>query len=271
MNLEALRILVDLRDQAIQKQRLAFGERIRAIEQGRDTADEDTLALLQRWYERFQALEEELDGEIRSVAGEFPIIEAATQVRGCGLLNVAKVVAHIDIARAETVSQLWRFAGYGLGKYHVSADGRVLAPVVGRQYDRSAGQWRTVRPEPPEGSHVEERPDRPVAGFGLPYNARLKTACYLVASAFLRANSPYRDIYDQARAYYEDHRPDWSRNRQHRAALRKMTKIWLSHLWETWRELEGLPTRRVYVIEHLGHSMEHKREKFGWPAPAQPS
>jgi len=196
------------------------------------------------------------------------IIEAAAQVRGCGLLNVARVVAHTDMARAETVSQLWRLAGYGRGRYDVSADSHALAPVDGRRYDKNAGQWRIVRPAPPAGSHVEERPDRPVAGFGLPYNVRLKTACFLVACAFLRANSPYRDIYDQARAYYEQQRPGWSRNRQHKAALRKMIEVWLSHLWETWRELEGLPTRRIYIVECLGHSTEYRREDFGWPRTA---
>jgi hypothetical protein len=39
----------------------------------------------------------------------------------------------------------------------------------------------------------------------------------------------------------------------HRRAKRKAVKIFLSHLWEVARRLKGLPIRRAYVIEKLGH------------------
>lgn len=40
-------------------------------------------------------------------------------------------------------------------------------------------------------------------------------------------------------------------------ARRKMVKMFVSHLWETARQLEGLEAGKSYVFEVLGHSEEH--------------
>jgi hypothetical protein len=40
----------------------------------------------------------------------------------------------------------------------------------------------------------------------------------------------------------------------HRRAKRKAVKLFISHVWEISRRLAGLPIRRAYVIEKLGHS-----------------
>ena len=37
-------------------------------------------------------------------------------------------------------------------------------------------------------------------------------------------------------------------------ARRYMVKIFLNHLYKTWREMEGLTVREPYPIEYLGHS-----------------
>jgi hypothetical protein len=46
--------------------------------------------------------------------------------------------------------------------------------------------------------------------------------------------------------------------------MRKMTKVWLSHLWARWRTLEGLSTSSPYIMNFGGHSHEHKPKDFGW-------
>ena len=265
MDIDTLRILVDLRDRTIQKTRVAMGLRIGAIERGADNSDAETEVFLGRWHERFQGLEDEVDAELREVAKTFPIVEAAVNVKGCGLINVAKVVAlNGSVANQDTPSKLWRFAGLGMGQYYINGDGKIVAPVKGRVYDKEAKAWRVVFPEQPPDTHVEYRPDVALSGYGLPFNRRLKTACLQVAESFMRADSPYRAVYDDAKEKYERDRPDWPPLRRHRAALRKMIKVWLVHLWETWRELEGLPTRPAYVLEQMGHTQEYKRQDFGW-------
>ncbi|XOA42632.1 MAG: hypothetical protein ACKKMO_02370 [Candidatus Nealsonbacteria bacterium] len=40
----------------------------------------------------------------------------------------------------------------------------------------------------------------------------------------------------------------------HRMALRKAIKLFVSHLWEEWRKVEGLPAGKAYVLEKLGHN-----------------
>ena len=49
-------------------------------------------------------------------------------------------------------------------------------------------------------------------------------------------------------------KPEWTLGRIHMMGLRRMTKIFLSHLWHVWREMEGLSTQGPYVQEKLGHT-----------------
>lgn len=175
------------------------------------------------------------------------------QIKGVGPVLAGKLLGLIgEIELAETVSKLWRFAGYAV---------------------------------------IDGKRERPTKGEKLHYNNRLKAACYLVSASFLKCGSPYRTrSYDPARLFYLRRAtgqseawcreqlgllkagdpptkaavtkaikaatlPDgWTLGHQHMAAMRKMTKLFLGHLWLTWREAEGLPIREAYVQEKLGHS-----------------
>lgn len=71
---------------------------------------------------------------------------------------------------------------------------------------------------------------------------------------FLRAMGFY---YQRDRIYRQDERQkeaergeDWSDGYIQRRARRKTMKLFLSHLWEVWRKLEGLPTAPPYNVEH---------------------
>lgn len=222
----SIRPIVDLRDRTLQKSRIAFTNRIAAVEQGRDEMDEASLAMLEKWQERFDALEKEADQDIADLVGDEPIVEQLIRIKGIGRLLAAKLVCSIDITKADTVSALWRYAGYG-----VNGDGQR---------------------------------ERPTKGERLHYNVRLKTTCYLVAVSFLRANSPYRTVYDQARAYYLENRPEWTKAHQHQASLRKMIKVFLSHLWVVWRTMEGLETGQPYIIGKGSHTHYLHPNQFGW-------
>lgn len=228
MNETIIRALVDMRDRTLQKSRIAFGNRISAIERGDDIADEITLAMLSRWHKRFDDLEAEATNDLIELVKDETIIKHMVEVKGVAETLAAKVISMIDIERADTVSALWRYAGYGV---------------------------------------VNGEREKPVKGEKLHYNKRLKTTCYQVGTSFLRSNSPYRQTYDNAREHYEVKRAEWTKGHQHNAAMRKMIKLWLSHLWVRWRELEGLPTNHPYVHEKLGHNHYIKPEDMGWPQP----
>ena len=222
----SIRPIVDLRDRTLQKSRIAFTNRIAAVERGSDVMDEASLAMIEKWQARFEELEKEADADIAGLVKDEPIVEQLTHLKGIGSLLAAKLVSAIDIQRADTVSALWRYAGYA-----VNGDGQR---------------------------------ERPTKGERLHYNVRLKTTCYLVAVSFLRSNSPYRSVYDQARTYYADNRPEWTKAHQHQAALRKMTKVFLSHLWLVWRTLEGLETGQPYIIGKGNHTHYLAPVQFGW-------
>lgn len=228
MSDDLLRSLVDLRDKTIQKSRIAFSNRTSAIERGSDEASEDVARVVADWENRFEVLEGDLDDDIRKLAATYPIIKDMECVKGIGLMLAAKLVALIDIEKADTVSALWRYCGYAT---------------------------------------IDGVAERRVKGEKLHYNARLKTTCYIVASSMLRSNSPYRSIYDSSRVYYEANRPDWTKAHQHLASMRRMVKVFLAHLWEHWRLMEGLPVREPYVISKLGHTGIISRFDFGWPSP----
>jgi hypothetical protein len=215
------RALVDLRDRVIQKSRIAFNNRLSAMENTDDATHAD---LIETWYDRFAALERDLDRDIARLADDMPIVDRMIAVKGVGKTLAVKVVAMIDITRADTVSALWKFAGYGVSDGHR---------------------------------------DQLKKGQTAPYNTRLKTTCYLVGSSFLKTGSPYRRIYDDARAYYAANRPEWTDGHQHAAAMRKMIKIWLSHLWAIWREMEGLPVTEPYITDGTKHRYIAP-EEFGW-------
>lgn len=220
-----LRILVDMR-QSFQKMRVGMNGRVSAVSRGVDDADKVQYQRLRTWEERMDGVEKQLDADIREMAKDLEIVKSMCKVKGVGFILAAKVVALIDIERAETVSDLWRYAGYSV--------------VDGKRERNKKG----------EKSH---------------YNSRLKTACWLVAGSFLKSRSPYRQIYDSAREYYTANRPDWTEGHRHNAAMGRMIKVWLQHLWLTWRQMEGLPTNEPYAIDKLAHTHYMSPKEFGWP------
>ncbi len=108
------------------------------------------------------------------------------------------------------------------------------------------------------------------------YNPRLKTLCWKIGNQMIMANSPYRKIFDEARKKYQEKwrspedcgSPVCKKKGQHTeghnvsAAKRKMVKIFLSHLWQKWREMEGLPIESPYIVGRDGHSHVYTPEEF---------
>ncbi len=219
-----LRALVDAR-QSIQRDRIRFGNRLSAIERGADIVEPSTMNILEGWNARFEELERDVDENIRVISTDYPIIERMTKVKGIGKLLAARLVASIDISKDDTVSSMWRYCGFGM------KDG------------------------------VSERMKK---GEKLHYNKHVKPVCYLIGMSFLKSRSPYSSIYYEAKEYYQGNRPEWTKLHIHFAAMRKMIKIFLSHLWQVWREMEGLPTSMPYIIGKGSHTHYIKPEDFGW-------
>jgi len=220
-----LRALVDHRN-SLQNERIRWGNRLSASESGANETLEEELAMYRKWLEVYERLEADADAEITRLIKDHPLMKQLKAVKGIGPMLAAKMMSMIDITRADSVSALWRYAGYAV---------------------------------------IDGSRERPVKGERLHYNIRLKTTLYLVAGSFLKSSSPYRRVYDDAKAFYQANRPEWTKSHIHAASMRKMIKVFLSHLWNRWRALEGLPIRPLYVHEKLGHTTVFTPEEFGWP------
>ena len=72
----------------------------------------------------------------------------------------------------------------------------------------------------------------------------------------------YCDLYYEEKSRLRDLHPEemmiggkkkYNDGHLHNMAIRKVAKVFLSHLWLLWREAEGLPTTDPYPIAHLEH------------------
>jgi len=230
--------------------------------QGRHDTDADNL------FERLVALEKFVDDRIAELVKHHPAYPWFSQVKGVGKENIAKVIGLIDIEKADTVSSLWKFAGF--------------APVDGKSERRQKGEK-------------------------LHYNSQLRSMCWRLATSLLKAKGKFYDYYlvekDKYQAKYaakgiavvptptgrfcptclvevkakatkycptcgalltKKKEPDGVIffGHLHNQALRKMIKLFLSLLWHSWREAEGLPTRVPYPAEYLGHNHIVKPEEM---------
>lgn len=190
-------------------------------------------------HKRILDLESYVDGRVAKLLLSHPAYPWFSKVKGIGKENIGKIVALVDIEKASTISALWKFCGYAV-----------------------------------ENGHSMKR----VKGGGkLAYNSQLRTMCWRLGSSLLRAKGVFYDYYIKEKDKYvskyegagikivpalslpkvdgkkQEGDGYISEGHVHNQALRKMIKLFLSCLWLTWREAEGLPITKPYAIGQLGH------------------
>jgi len=217
-------------------------EKVRVRTQGRQShlkldgrVDPETDKLLERLVE----IEGWVDGRVANLITSHPAYEWFSRVKGVGRENIGKVVSPVDIERAGTISALWKFSGFGV------------------KYGKA--------------------PRREKGGGKLEYNSHLRSMCWRLANSLMRAKGCFYDYYVAQKDRYAEsyqargikiipaaklpkkdgkqYEPEdmISEGHVHNQALRKMIKLFLSCLWLTWREAEGLPISKPYAIDQLKH------------------
>lgn len=288
-----LRILADLYEQA-QRVRIEAGEQIRAVLQGRDmswgdhalpvtddpradkAAVEATLRgilsgdstgpvpLLGRTYRRYHDEENELRRDMMTALKMHPAWPWLDKVKGIGPTLGAKMLARFDATLADYASSFWAYAGLGTipgNRYRCTECGldKGYPPsysVTGKH--QALGTTKACKGTlvlvagPEDGVRVAQ--PKPGKGEKAKYDQYAKKIMYLVGTSFLKAGGPYEEIYRKERARLEVERPGWADGRKHQTALRKVEKLFLSHLWQIWREALDLPTPDPYAMAHLGHT-----------------
>jgi hypothetical protein len=183
-------------------------------------------------------LENWLNYKLEEIIEIHPAHPWFSKVRGIGGINIGKVICLIEIEKCPTISSLWRYA--------------IGAPI---------------------GGVVEKRKK----GEKLHYNQMLKTMCWRLGKSLIRANGKYADFYrsektkiivrfqekgsrvipsaklPQVKGKKVEKDGKIALGHVDQMAMRKMIKLFLSHLWLVWRRAVDLPISEPYAFAHLGH------------------
>jgi hypothetical protein len=263
-----LRLLYQLFEEA-QRSRIAHGERLRAIFQGRSssviegsTDDPDALIkavsrgvsvgaprILEHAYAAAVRGETEAASALAEAIENHPVWPWLSNVKGIGVLLAARLLSRLDITRAKTPSSFWAYCGLGTipgVAYRCSECGFEVAYPVGYHSQEShtarsgsicAGELERVD-DPANPTRVAPR--RSLLGGRAGYDAEARKSCYLIGVSMLRCRSDYRSFYDEERGRLATFRPGWASKRCHLSALRRMEKAFLRDLWLAWRKASGL-------------------------------
>jgi len=256
-----------------QRDRLRYGEQLRAILQRRDvrwgSVDEDPdgdpdallreiratgggpVPILGRLYSNAWEQEREMGGQMQALIARHPAWPFLHGVRGIGSVLAARLLSRLDIARAPSPASFWAYCGLGTvpaeelvcercgARVFVAPGTRVAAP------HSAAGQRGTctgaLRPRGVAGT-VRVAQGRPRRGERAAYDLQAKTICYLIGVSFVRCGGPYREVYDERKAHLAATHAEWPAKRVHLAAVRATVKRFLTDLWVAWREAEDQST-----------------------------
>jgi Transposase IS116/IS110/IS902 family len=219
-----------------QKMRISDVLRYKSMER-RDYIDKDTLKQFLK--EQIGPMKRTENSIINAAAKQLkgmPVWDGwMSNIRGVGPVIGVQLVAMIQpVTDFETISRLWAYAGYACDE-----NGEAVKRKVGQQ-----SRW----------------------------NPSLKTAVHKLADCFIKTRSPYREFYEAYKAEDRIKHPEpvktdrkdrtgkairiYTDGHIHNRAMRYMSKMFLSHLWLAWRELEGhdVPTN-PYVIDSGKHPL----------------
>jgi len=130
------------------------------------------------------------------------------------------------------------------------------------------------------GLHVVDgQAPRRRRGATVNWNPKMRTLAWKIGKQFVLQGLGYRKIYDaekrrlqaarlpvgrcpryeECKAALKNRREPACKGHIDAMARRKAVKMFVAHLYECWRGLEGLPTRPPYALEKLGHV-----SRMGW-------
>lgn len=140
--------------------------------------------------------------ELLKAAKQLPAAAWVQSVRGFGMPSFAAVVGEAgDLGSYDSVAKLWKRMG--------------LAVIDGKAQRRVSDAAEAAR-------------------HG--YNPRRRSEMHVVGECILKAGGPYREVYDQRKAYEAERDPAMSKIHAHRRAMRYVEKRLLRDLWRAWRQ-----------------------------------
>jgi hypothetical protein len=164
-------------------------------------------------------------------------------VKGVGVAMAGVIISEFDINKAKYHTNMWKYAGLDVIMVEDENTGELHG--IGRcnkkeymsevEYTDSKGEIQTKKT--------------------LGYNPWLKTKLLgVLATSFLRAKGNYYEIYLNYKnriANMPEHKSKTLAHRN-RMALRYMIKIFIIHLYENWKVIEGQPVFSPFNADKLG-------------------
>jgi hypothetical protein len=156
--------------------------------------------------------------ELLKAAKQLPAAAWVQGVRGFGMPSFAAIVGEAgDLGSYDSVAKLWKRMG--------------LAVIDGKSQRRVSDAAEAAR-------------------HG--YNPRRRSEMHVVGECILKAGGPYREVYDQRKAYETERAPEMSKIHAHRRAMRYVEKRLLRDLWRAWRQaiVAAIPSISPPAAEH---------------------
>lgn len=236
----------------------------------------DDLYMRQVAIPRLRTEENFYEGQLKKMVESHPAWGWASQVKGAGLTTVGRIISKTDIDRVNTVSEMWAHAGFGLeadgtrqrkrageritydaqlqsncvmlGESLVKAGVRKCCADCGATYSRNSVKCLDCGQVYVRSEKVKSCPQcgsEKVISGKCPFCGSAKLEDYAI--------SGYGQYYLREKEKHAQLPPRHAHNR----AYRHMIKLFLSHLWETWREALGLPAPAPYAFAILNHPTGH--------------
>lgn len=262
-----LRTLVDIYYD-FQAQRIQTQLRIGAAKKEHSLNDDElSIYGITTIFENAQTFEKDIERLIKKQIKNHALYNQYLQkITGIGDLLAAGLIAYIDdIEKFHHVSSLWQYCGYGMNRFCPQCK-----KPTSREVEYHTG--KTVKKLHP----LEVCPvcmgktipiiQRRISGYQSNWNDKLKVLAWKAGSSFVKQTpkrSKYRALYDQIKAEEHQKHPERIKEKSkvfyndghlHNRAMRKVVKIFLAHLWQTWRRQYGLEATEPYAKQLLGHS-----------------
>lgn len=176
-----------------------------------------------------EGLEERITARVANIITGHPAYPWFSRVKGVGKENIAKVVGQIDVAKAPTISSLWKFAGMHVVQVEVSPEQQfeeiqksadalqakleqlrekyakrpekegedvtaLTSSAIGDLTESLSGQLNNLEPV------VRGYAPRRHSGQKLEYNSQLRVMCFRLATSLLRAQGCFAEYYDGEKA-----------------------------------------------------------------------
>jgi len=207
-------------------------------------------------------IEDELAKRIKGILDNFQIYtDYLSKIRGIGPTLAGGLIAWFyPVSRFKYASKMRAYAGISGQHYRMECEEghKIIAtsPKEICQVPNKDKKGKICGARIVEVKLVKSPPKR-VAGYFTMVNFKLKALMWRLVRCFeyqSPTKSYYRFLYDKAKQYYAARDPDLPKGRIRTRAILWTASMFISHFWEVWRRLEGLPVREPYPVEKLGHT-----------------